>query len=88
VKVGSYSANGYGLFDMTGNVAEWTADWYNRTYYSVTPDKNPKGPETGMYRVFRGGSWSDTDERILGIHYRNYTNPDLRADVLGFRCAK
>ena len=87
-KVGSYPANGYGLFDMLGNVAEWTADWYNRTYYSVSPDKNPPGPETGMYRVFRGSSWSDTDERMLATHYRNYTNAELRTDVLGFRCVK
>ena len=87
-KVGSYTPNGYGLYDMIGNVAEWTNDWYNRTYYSISPDKNPTGPDHGMYRVFRGSSWSDSDERMLGTHYRNYTNPELRTDVLGFRCAR
>jgi len=87
-KVGSYPPNGYGVYDMIGNVAEWTADWYQRTYYSVSPEKNPPGPESGIYRVFRGSSWSDADERILGVHYRNFTNPELRTNVLGFRCAK
>jgi iron(II)-dependent oxidoreductase len=87
-KVGSYPPNGYGIYDVLGNVAEWTADWYNRTYYSVTPDKNPSGPDKGMYRVFRGSSWSDSDERMLAIHYRNYTNADLRTNVIGIRCAQ
>jgi formylglycine-generating enzyme required for sulfatase activity len=87
-KVGSYPPNGYGLYDMIGNVAEWTNDWYNRTYYSISPEKNPTGPNHGMYRVFRGSSWSDSDERMLGTHYRNYTNPELRTDVLGFRCVR
>ncbi len=87
-RVGAYPPNGYGLHDMLGNVAEWTSDWYARTYYSVSPEKNPQGPETGVYRVFRGSSWADSDERMLAIHYRNYTNPELRTDVLGFRCVK
>jgi formylglycine-generating enzyme len=87
-KVGSYPPNGYGVHDIIGNVAEWTADWYQRTYYSVSPEKNPPGPDSGMYRVFRGSSWADSDERMLAIHYRNYTNAELRTDVLGIRCAK
>ena len=88
VRVGSYPPNGYGIYDIIGNVAEWTSDWYQRTYYSVSPEKNPTGPETGMYRVFRGSSWADTDERMLAIHYRNYTNPELRTGVLGMRCGR
>lgn len=86
--VGSYPPNGYGLYDVVGNVNEWVNDWYNRTYYSVSPEANPAGPETGMYRIFRGASWAETDERVLGLHYRNFTNPSHRSNVLGFRCAK
>jgi iron(II)-dependent oxidoreductase len=87
-KVGSYEPNGFGMYDVVGNVAEWVNDWYYRTYYSVTPEANPKGPETGMYKVFRGSSWADTDERMIGLHYRNYTNAEHRTNVIGFRCAK
>jgi formylglycine-generating enzyme required for sulfatase activity len=86
--VGSYPANDLGIFDVTGNVWEWVADWYGHSYYSTTPDINPKGPGTGQYRVIRGGGWSDADERLLALHYRNYTNPGHRTATVGFRCAR
>ncbi len=57
--VGSFAegASPYGALDMAGNVMEWTQDWYDRDYYSVSPRKNPKGPASGAYRVVRGGSF-------------------------------
>lgn len=90
--VGSYPANGYGLYDMTGNVWEWVADWYEKDYYLESPEKNPQGPASAQYKVARGAGWSSTEDlpqrSILGVHYRNYADPSDKSNVLGFRCAK
>ncbi|HXK49598.1 MAG TPA: SUMF1/EgtB/PvdO family nonheme iron enzyme [Clostridiales bacterium] len=61
--VGSFPANGYGLYDMSGNLFEWCWDWHGSTYYSSSPSDNPTGPTTGSYRVVRGGGWN---------YYANY----------------
>lgn len=87
VEVGKYPANGYGLYDMIGNVWEWTSDWYSRDYYSISPRANPQGPDTGTYKVFRGGAWIETDERVWMPSFRNYSDPVERAPSIGFRCA-
>jgi len=55
--VGYYSANNYGLYDMTGNAEEWCNDWHDPNYYEVSPYDNPTGPDSGTYRVLRGGAW-------------------------------
>ncbi|MDP6746463.1 MAG: SUMF1/EgtB/PvdO family nonheme iron enzyme [Candidatus Poribacteria bacterium] len=83
--VGSFEANGYGLYDMAGNVYEWCADWYDEGYYSISPAKNPLGPDSGLYRVLRGGFW-DNYTNTLWIAYRGGTSPFNRINDLGFRC--
>jgi formylglycine-generating enzyme required for sulfatase activity len=56
IAVGSFPPNGYGIYDMVGNIAEWVQDWYAQNYYSVSPERNPQGPSKGLYRVVRGNA--------------------------------
>src|SRR5262249_11368647 len=56
-KVGSYQPNGFGLFDMHGNLFQWCNDWYGRDYYKDSPRQDPQGPDEGTARIVRGGSW-------------------------------
>ena len=83
---GKHPANLYGLFDMAGNMAEWTSDWFDREYYRSSPADNPRGPETGQYKVIRGGAWSDPAKRIT-VFFRNWVRPTQRSANIGFRCA-
>ena len=85
--VGSYPSNPYGLYDMAGNVWEWCADWYDRNYYHVSTDLNPKGPDIGVEKVLRGGSWGGLDVQVrCGI--RVGERPQVSDSRVGFRLAR
>lgn len=88
--VGSFAANGYGLFDMTGNVWEWTNDWFAGDYYARSPIENPQGSENGTDRVLRGGSWLCSENYCSNYRpsARSFTPPDSGLNNLGFRCVK
>ncbi len=81
---GSDMVNGYGLHDMAGNVLEWCNDWYFAYYYASSPVSNPRGPESGSLRVFRGGSWF-TGPAYLRSANRFYSVPTSRHENVGFR---
>jgi formylglycine-generating enzyme required for sulfatase activity len=87
VPAGVDMANGYGLYDMMGNVAEYCWDYYSATYYSdVAANNNPRGPDSGGYRVTRGGGWN-TGTAITSSSWRSSDNTSGNGAV-GFRCIR
>lgn len=88
--VASYPANGYGLHDTTGNVWEWTADWWGPRYYAASPRADPHGPATGTHRVMRGGSYlchASYCNRYR-VDARSANTPDSSTGNIGFRVAR
>ncbi len=76
-----------GVFQLSGNVREWTQDWYDAEYYANAPDANPKGPETGILKVIRGGSWRSFDADLRTTS-RGKGGFALKTHGIGFRCAR
>ncbi len=88
--VDAFPPNGYGLHNMTGNVWEWCADWYDPGYYRTTPEDDPKGPEHGTSRVMRGGSYLCHASycRRYRVGARSANEPESSTGNLGFRCVR
>ena len=84
IPAGVDMANGYGLYDMAGNVWEWCWDWHDANYYSSSPTNNPTGPISGSHRVDRGGGWTDGPTTSRSA-CRAGRNPPDRPAGLGFR---
>lgn len=87
VESGEEGRSPYGLHHMAGNAAEWVEDWFGIDYYATMPDRNPRGPISGRYKVVRGGSWKSAPV-MLRTATRSGASPDRRAATIGFRCAR
>lgn len=84
---GSFAANGYGLYDMAGNLYEWCWGWYSGTYYASSPSSDPHGPASGSSRMGRGGRWNDT-ALSCRVANRHYYSPGSSYNAVGFRLVR
>ncbi len=85
--VASFKPNGYGLYDMMGNVCEWVADRYSATYYGESEEWNPTGPKQGRFRVIRGGGWK-SGPGCVSVDHRNGLPSNWVDFNVGFRCVR
>ncbi len=84
--VGLGEPNGYGLYNMCDNVHEWCSDWFAPDFYAISPDRNPRGPETGKRRASRGGSWRH-HIKMSRCAARSSIPPEFQYADYGFRVA-
>lgn len=84
-QVGKLKPNSLGIYDMSGNAYEWCSDWFSN--YEFKSTQNPQGPQTGEYKVLRGGSWYDYYSHLSVTNRGNY-NPDYMSNLIGFRLVK
>jgi formylglycine-generating enzyme required for sulfatase activity len=85
--VGSFAPNGYGLYDMAGNVSEWCWDAFDPNYYQVSPVIDPRGPAPALNRVLRGGSWFNF-AYYCRVSCRYYFTPGYAGGIFSFRCVQ
>lgn len=85
--VGIKLPNAFGLFDMHGNLFEWCHDFFDESWYQISPTNDPQGPTSGSFHVVRGGHWNSTADNCRSAHRLNHT-PSHRFNHLGFRCVR
>ena len=85
--VGRKGPNGWGLYDMHGNVWEWVQDWYSSGYYNSSPRVDPPGPDTGSNRVVRGGRFAYSAQTVRSANRYN-GSPGNRSSYIGVRLVR
>jgi len=86
--VGSFpnGASWCGALEMVGNVHEWVGDWWSKDYYAISPENNPQGPDTGTYKIGKGGSWYDQSWQVRSSYRKALSPSSARMHWIGFRC--